>query len=210
MNKDKEKINTLFKVSIGNLDRNFNLKIIQNKINKKIIIDYFPFETKVNENNNKYKYKNIGKFNYYYDHNLLSTIIFGSFFVERNKNKIRMIVGNKEEELKETLSYYEMANLSDIFFIKIIILSDLKDISMMFFGCSSLISVIKLNLNNVNNIEYIFYDCSSLKSLPDISKWNPNNVINMKKLFYNCASLKSLPDISKWNINNVTNIKKLF
>ena len=49
----------------------------------------------------------------------------------------------------------------------------------------------------------LFYECSSLKSLPDISKWNTNNVTDMSCLFYKCSSLKSLPDISKWNTNNV-------
>ena len=41
----------------------------------------------------------------------------------------------------------------------------------------------------------IFFNCSSLKELPDISKWNTNNVKYMSKIFYNCSSLKELPDI---------------
>ena len=49
----------------------------------------------------------------------------------------------------------------------------------------------------------LFYECSSLKSLPDISKWNTNNVNNMSYLFYECKSLEYLDDISKWNISNV-------
>ena len=34
-------------------------------------------------------------------------------------------------------------------------------------------------------IRYIFYECKSLKSLPDISKWNINNVTDMSYVFYN-------------------------
>jgi len=52
----------------------------------------------------------------------------------------------------------------------------------------------------------LFYNCSSLKSLPDISKWNMNNVKNIFSMFYKCSSLESLPDISKWNISNVNNM----
>ena len=52
----------------------------------------------------------------------------------------------------------------------------------------------------------MFEKCSSLTSLPDISKWNTNNVINMSSIFCKCSSLSSLPDISKWNINNVTEL----
>ena len=52
----------------------------------------------------------------------------------------------------------------------------------------------------------LFYKCSSLKSLPDISKWKTKNVTDMNMLFYECSSLKELPDISKWNIMNVTKL----
>jgi len=31
----------------------------------------------------------------------------------------------------------------------------------------------------------------------NLSKWNTNNIINMSNLFYECSSLSSLPDISK-------------
>ena len=56
----------------------------------------------------------------------------------------------------------------------------------------------------------MFYECSSLKSLPDISKWNTNNVTDMSNMFCGCNSLQSLPDISKWNTNNVTNMYVLW
>ena len=54
-----------------------------------------------------------------------------------------------------------------------------------------------MDINNVNDISALFYGCSSLKSLLDISKWNINNVSNMEGLFYQCSSLKFLPHISK-------------
>ena len=73
-----------------------------------------------------------------------------------------------------------------------------------------LIKMVEEN-NNINFINGgIFDGCSSLSSLPDISKWNTNNVINMHGLFRECNSLSSLPDISKWNTNNVTNMQSMF
>jgi len=45
----------------------------------------------------------------------------------------------------------------------------------------------------------IFYECSSLSKLPDISNWNTTNVTIMNGLFYKCSSLTTLPDISNWN-----------
>ena len=56
----------------------------------------------------------------------------------------------------------------------------------------------------------MFSGCSSLSSLPDISKWNTNNVNNMSYMFSGCLSLSSLPDISKWNTNNVNNMSGMF
>ena len=35
----------------------------------------------------------------------------------------------------------------------------------------------------------MFYNCSSLNSLPDLSKINIKNATNRKQLFYNCCSL---------------------
>ena len=79
----------------------------------------------------------------------------------------------------------------------------------MFSGCSSLKSLPDISKWETNNIKYmddLFINCLSLEFLPDISKWNTKNVINMRRLFYNCASLKAIPDISKWNIKYVIDI----
>ena len=38
-------------------------------------------------------------------------------------------------------------------------------------------------------MSYMFYGCSSLKSLPDISKWNTKNVIDMRDMFNECHNL---------------------
>ena len=65
--------------------------------------------------------------------------------------------------------------------------------------CSSLISLPKIskwNINNARNINGLFYNCSSLISLPDISNLNTNNVIKLYELFKNCSSLSSLPNIA--------------
>ena len=56
----------------------------------------------------------------------------------------------------------------------------------------------------------IFYGCSSLPSLPDISKWNMNKVTDISDMIIGWSSLSSLPDTSKWNIINVTKIVYMF
>jgi len=56
----------------------------------------------------------------------------------------------------------------------------------------------------------MFNECSSLESLPDISKWNTSKIINMNNLFCKCLSLKRFPDISKWDLSNSINIVEIF
>ena len=93
-------------------------------------------------------------------------IIFGSEFVKNNKKVCKMIIGNKEYEITEK---YNIKNINnDILIIKL------------------------KGINNITNMSYMFYGCSSLTSLSDISKWNTNNVTDMSYIFYGCSSLSSL------------------
>ena len=54
---------------------------------------------------------------------------------------------------------------------------------------------------NLTDISFMFSKCSSLSTLPDISKLNTFNVDNMNYMFEECMSLTYLPDISKWHIS---------
>ena len=67
--------------------------------------------------------------------------------------------------------------------------------------CHSLVSlpdISKWNLSNVIDMSSLFYDCNSLISIPDISKWKLKNVDDISYMFYECKSLVSLPALSKW------------
>ena len=55
----------------------------------------------------------------------------------------------------------------------------------------------------------MFWKCSSLSEIPDISKWNVPKVQKINGIFKECLSLSELPDISKWNVNK-SEIKNLF
>jgi surface protein len=65
-------------------------------------------------------------------------------------------------------------------------------------------------LNKVYNMNGLFTKCSSLKSLPHISKWNMENVKAIRYMFSECTQLKLLPDISKWKIYNIIDMHFLF
>ena len=92
-------------------------------------------------------------------------------------------------------------------------MDNVTDMNNMFSECSSLKSLPDISnwkTNKVINMSIMFCECSSLISLPDINKWNTSNVTNLSRMFYKCSSLKILPDISVWNIMNVKDISLLF
>ena len=71
----------------------------------------------------------------------------------------------------------------------------------MFCECISIISLPDISSWNVSNVEdmsSLFYNCKSLTTIPDISKWNLVNIDDISYMFYGCANLVSLPDLSKW------------
>ena len=126
--------------------------------------------------------------------------IFGQDFVKHNYKKCKIIYQNKEFELKEYLEINKNKNKDEKIEIKLVILSNLTNMSNMFYYCSNLISVpdiSKIDTSFVYYMHSVFSHCSSLSQIDNnISKWNISNVEDISYLFYSCSSLKSLPDIS--------------
>ena len=62
----------------------------------------------------------------------------------------------------------------------------------IFFGTDKDYFKIKLKrITNITDMSYMFFWSSSLLSLPDISKWNTSNITNMSYMFYHCETLLS-------------------
>ena len=91
--------------------------------------------------------------------------IFGSEFVENNKNICKMLIDNKEYEIEEK---YNITNYKN-----------------------NKLEIKLKGINKVTNISNMFSGCSSLSSLPDISKCNTNKVTNMNNMFDRFSSLSS-------------------
>ena len=166
-----------------------------------------------------------------------STRIFSKEFVERSRNKFKIIFYNKEIRLKE---YFEEFGSVSSFLpvvevkLKLKFLHNILDLSYMFSDCDRLLSIkeeekvneeqVKAKSNyglsiskkkekksfKIFDISHMFDGCKSLNSIPDISKWNIEKVTSLHGLFDSCESLKSIPDLSKWNTKNVTCLSNLF
>ena len=154
--------------------------------------------------------------------------LFGSEFVKNNKGNCYLLINNKKSELIEKIQfkdYFDNQYLEKII-IKLIenknknknnyLLGNndgITNMSNMFYECSSLLflpDISKWNTSNITNMSNMLYECASLSFLSDISKWNTRNVSDMSNIFFECSSLTSLPDISKWNTYNITNMSCMF
>ena len=110
---------------------------------------------------------------------------------------------------RPTTTYYwfrNCKNLTEIQGISYLNTENVTNMGYMFYYCSSLTT---LDVSkNVTNMGYMFYYCSSLTTL-DVSKFNTANVTNMGYMFRDCSSLTTL-DVSNFNTANVTSIGSMF
>ena len=169
-------INDIIDNYINNKKRNYEiLKNIKEIIyNNNIINDIKKINNDFNYNNIIDIYNKINKIKdndiiiYKINNNEDKIKIFGKDFVKNNKNKIKLEIEDKEYELME---YYKINN------------NNKNELEVKIKG-----------IENVTNMSYMFYECSSLINLPDISKWNTTNVIDMSGMFYGCSSSLKIPD----------------
>ena len=147
--------------------------------------------------------------------------IFGSEFVNNNRNYCKLKFKNKENENEnenenEIHEHYKYtkANENEILEIKLIMNKNISNINCFFNECSSLISISDdityWDISNIKSMSNVFSGCSSLNSLPNISNWETKNVTDMSYMFSGCSSLIALPEIDKWNTGNVTDMQYMF
>ena len=64
------------------------------------------------------------------------------------------------------------------------------------------------DVSNVTNMSCMFFGCEGLKSVGDISGWDVSKVTNMASMFCDCCSLNQ--DLSDWDVSSVTNMARMF
>lgn len=64
------------------------------------------------------------------------------------------------------------------------------------------------DLSNVNNLSEMFYGCTSLIGNNSFNNWNTSNVTNMSSLFHQSVDFDQ--NIGSWNTSNVTNMSSMF
>ena len=62
-------------------------------------------------------------------------------------------------------------------------------------------------MRNIKYMDYMFYNCSSLNSIFDISKWNISNNIKIDNIFDNCISLNNSSILNFESYDNILSSK---
>ena len=123
--------------------------------------------------NEKIKEKLKGIFSYNREVNKLR--LFGKKFVERNKDKCKIVYGDKEHDLKQFFEEIENNyNHKDEVKIILRIHKNIPDVSLMFFRCIYLLSFTKIYENDEPN---------SLSSLYEHQEENKSNVNDINNNF---------------------------
>ena len=108
-----------------------------------------------------------------------SIINLSQYFLSASYSKIELLNSNNDFEYNLLSEISFILNFSGIKgYLDNIIATDL---SYMFYGCSSLLSITglsKINTSNVTNLSYMFGNCSLLENICDISNWDTKMLID--------------------------------
>ena len=134
--------------------------------------------------------------------------IFGDRFVKNNINNIDLIINGKKSKL---IKNYKL--IKGINNIKMIIINKITNLEYMFYECHSLKDINELeNLDtkDINNFSYMFSQCSLLSDIKSLQDWNVSNGNNFSFMFSKCSSLLDIKPLQNWNVSNGNNFSFMF
>ena len=162
----------------------------------------------LNFDNNDYKLNTNKEFCGYidlvYKRNEYFSNFFGEEFIKKNNDNCILEI---EEEYMTISEFSKNCKYNkNTLNIKILLKSNITDLSYMFYNCNSLKQInmffINNEYNNIDNLSYMFYNCEFLKEIPDLSLLDVSKIKDMSYMFYNCKSIKNFPNLYLWNIND--------
>ena len=78
--------------------------------------------------------------------------------------------------------------------------ANVTDMNYMFYSCSSLTTVPQFDTSNVTEMNYMFSSCSNLNTVPQL---DTSNVTDMNYMFNYCSKLTNVPQFDTSNVMNM-------
>jgi hypothetical protein len=130
--------------------------------------------------------------------------IFGEKFVENNKKNIELIINDENKtHLIDKALLKKGENI-----IKLIMINKINNLSYMFYNCSTLKSVKELkylDTRDIVNTSYMFFKCSLLKNISALKNWDMSNCHDLSNMFSFCENLIDIKPLENWNVSNSFN-----
>ena len=126
----------------------------------------------------------------------------GSDFVKENKNKIKIIINNKEKPLEYT---YKLKKGYNKIIIKLNDDNDIYNLEYMFSGCTCLKSI-----EGLKNFSCMFYHCLLLSDIKALENWDVSNVKDFSCMFSQSNSLFDIKPLQNWNVLNGNDFTFMF
>ena len=127
-------------------------------------------------------------------------LLLGEEFLKKNKRNIIYIYNHKKNKLKEEIKIENKINTYiKIQMIFLNNFNSVNSMFKNCNSLISIKGELFLKINELDGVEDFFYNCTSLESLNCVFNFNFNSKksISFNRIFYNCSSLLNLPDISK-------------
>ena len=96
--------------------------------------------------------------------------------------------------------FYDQQYMSNIYNFGNWNTSNAIDMQYMFYNCKKLSSIPFFDTSKVTNMSFMFQNCSGLTTIPAL---NTSNVINMSSMFEGCSGLTTIPELDSSKISYV-------
>lgn len=141
--------------------------------------------------------------------------IIGGFVDEDNNGKYEVYIGSNRRIYSNIDGSYLFANtaITSIDGLENLYVDNVSNMEYMFYGCNIITDLdLKTNFDteNVTKMNYMFAESGNLKTINLGNNFITNKVSNMEYMFNNCKNLTQLNLLDKFNTEKVTNMQYMF
>jgi len=132
--------------------------------------------------------------------------------IAKNNSKNNLIHVNTLEELQNEIKTRMITKNKEVLDLTDISLSEnITSLALLFTNKSNIksIDVTGWNVSNVKNMTEMFYYCTSLEEVIGLDTWDTSSCESFRKMFYDCNNLE-ICDVEKWNIDSLKDCAYMF